>query len=283
MSYILGKINRLVFIYFLCTGSVLLCLKAILPIDAQSEEFLYLANIVNQVTRDEHSMDDQLKALTNWLSENVKKVDRYPEWFDGSTVAKIIKGGVGNCGYQAHNLTALAQFLGLNEFKRYWTESKDIQFQHTFVEIRINGHWGIFDPNMLGYIEHDDGRVMGLVEIVKNPSCIQHKTFERIVEEIQRSPHMLRVIQFAPDQNELIQLHKQFLYYKLYGPFIAELYLYWRKYTPMVIIFSSLLFLGLLFSFHCLKKKRRRKRDCKSREIGSDHGERLAIKDVSKK
>jgi hypothetical protein len=195
-----------------CTVCVLLGANFLLPLSDEADDFLYLADIVHRTTKNESSKTDQVKALTGWLSLNVKRVDQYPSGFDSRSVASVIRGGVGNCGYQAESIMYPSCFLGLKNFRRYWVGPESgSSYWHAFAEIYVDGKWGVFDPDMLVYIEKPDGSVMGLAEIIQNTDTVKHSAFRKIAEEINRSPDVLKGFKINMDSDLPSQLNLRYM------------------------------------------------------------------------
>jgi hypothetical protein len=214
-------------------------------LDQDTEDFLYLANVVQMATNGKDSKIEQVKSLTKWLSANVIKTTEYPgwersgypDWFDGSSVASVIKGGIGNCGFQANNIIVLSRYLGIEEHRRYWVGKKSgSEYEHAFSELIIDGKPGVFDPNELGFQEDENGEVLSLKELVQNPSVIKNSFFKMIATEIKQNPSVLRVTN-TPQTPE--PLGKQsFIIYSSLGSTITKMYLHLKN-SPLSIFFLA--------------------------------------------
>lgn len=79
-------------------------LKFTLPLGQEGNEFLYLANIVETQTMGKSTQIEQVKALTDWLAENVKAANPYPPWFDGSSVARVMERHIQNISLGCRSL-----------------------------------------------------------------------------------------------------------------------------------------------------------------------------------
>jgi hypothetical protein len=170
-------------------------------LDRESREFLYLARIVKHATKGTKTQTEQAKALTQWLATHVIKTTEYPgwekpdypDWFDNSSIAAVIKGGIGNCGYQSSNVIALTRYVGIEEYRRWiFNKSTGSIHEHSFAELLVDGKMAVFDPNMLIYQENKKGEVIGLKEMIKNPSLIENQQFREIIQEIKHHPGILK-------------------------------------------------------------------------------------------
>lgn len=222
-----------------------------LPQDQQ--DYLYLAGIVYEATKDKESVAEQLMAVTDWLAENVAEVQEYPDWFDGSSVASVIRGGVGNCGYQANNIIVLAQYLGVFENRRYWVNAETgSRYMHAFSELVVDGRAMVFDPNNLRYALGADGVPLSLGNIVRNPSLVREGLFRKVAEEIARSRRVLRsgiAINKAP--MPLGERSAQVMFE--YGPFLTERYLVLRQHGMVVV--GGALMVSLLVGFLMARRR----------------------------
>lgn len=200
-------------------------MRAFSPLNKEAQEFLYLAKILGAVTDGKKTQKEQLKALTEWLAENVKKVDKYPDSFDGSSSARVIKAGIGNCGLQANNILTFAQLLGIKKLKRYSISRRTGgNLEHTFAEILVDGRWGIFDPNSLIYVETPSGTIASLQLMLADPELAgNNKYFQRVIEEIRINGKALRQTNILTAPMPFGE--NSYNFYRQYGSLSSELLL----------------------------------------------------------
>jgi len=138
------------------------------------KDFLLLSEILKEQTKGIDNYADRLRVMTDWLHKNVKH-GKYPPDFNGKGVANVIRGGVGNCGFQACNIACFAELLGLKEHRiihnrKEWG-APDI---HTFAEVNVDGKWIIYDPDNWQYLKNKKGELVGIREVVKDTSSINN-------------------------------------------------------------------------------------------------------------
>ncbi|WP_057832652.1 transglutaminase domain-containing protein [Colwellia sp. TT2012] len=232
--------------FFIALSVVLLSYTSLSDLDSDEKDFLYLASVVKEATKGKVTLEEQLKALTKWLAQNVIKTSEYPgwekegypDWFDGSSVASVIKGGIGNCGYQANNVITLSRYLGISQYNRFWVgKSSGSTFEHAFTELVVNGKGHVFDPNILIYQEDEEGNVLGLKEMVNEPSLVKHATFRKIIAEIKETPSILKATR-APENIPTPLGINSYAVYVSVGHTATEMYLH-LKHSPLTIITIS--------------------------------------------
>lgn len=231
-------------------------------IDRDAEEFLYLAGIVKEATGNKVTETEKVEALTEWLSENVKKTTDYPDWeqggypawFDDSSEAAVIKGGIGNCGIVATCLTTLTQYLGIptGNMRRLFVGGPRTEFEHVFAEIVVDGKPGVFDPNLLLYETDDHGVVLSLSEMIDDPARVSDETFRAIVIELSRKDKILMGTQILKAQMPLGE--NSYKMFESYGKTITELFLYFQKYSLAVLLQTCFIFVVVLMG--CSRVKR---------------------------
>jgi hypothetical protein len=154
------------------SASLILIFSSNLKTTPQEEDFLYLADILKRETRGIDDDVTKLKVMTDWLHENVKHGE-YPPNFNGNGVANVIRGGMGNCGFQSCNISAFAELLGYKEHRLIHNrEEWGAPGMHTFAEINMNGNWILFDPDWWQYIENNNGELVGIREAIQDTSQI---------------------------------------------------------------------------------------------------------------
>ena len=240
-------------VFFVAFVVMLEGVRGVAELPQDQQDYLYLAGIVHDVTKEHDSTVEKLMAVTDWLSVNVASVKEYPDWFDGSSVASVIRGGVGNCGYQANNIILLAQYLGVFENRRYWVNADTgSRNMHAFSELVVDGRAMLFDPNDLVYALGEDGVPLSLARIVRNPGLIGEGLFRNVAEEIAQSRQVLRsgiLNRKAP--MPLGEQSAQILF--KYGPFLTERYLVLLQHWLVVVV--GTLMLSLLVGFLVVRKR----------------------------
>jgi transglutaminase superfamily protein len=241
---------------------VLLGFNIVSKLDQNSEDFLYLAGIVEEATKGKTSQTEQIKALTNWLSTRVIKTTEYPgweridypDWFDGSSVASVIKGGIGNCGRQATSIIVLSRYLGVQHYRVFRVaEEWGSAYEHVFAELVVDGKPGVFDPNSLIYEENQNGQVMSLEELLQQPDAIRDPFFKKIVSEIREKPQVLRQgeTQFPPQPLG----HNSYAIYVSFGRIATEMYIHLKNSTLLVLILAILVFVLLDIARNALYRR----------------------------
>lgn len=139
------------------------------------KDFLYLSGILKEQTCNIDNNTERLRVMTDWLHKHVKH-GKYPPGFNGNGVANVIRGGVGNCGFQACNIACFAELLGLKNHRvihnrKEWG-APDI---HTFAEVNVDGRWILYDPDNWQYIKNNRGQLVGINDIMKDTSSIVNK------------------------------------------------------------------------------------------------------------
>lgn len=257
MDKIAMRITRIVLtqtaLYLGALLIVLLAFSVFNILSQEEEDFLFLADIVKTATNGKIGQTEQVKALTAWLAANVTKTSQYPgwersgypEWFDGSSVASVIRGGIGNCGYQANNIIVLSRYLGIRQHQRYWIgQESGSAYEHAFAELIADGRPGVYDPNILIYQQNDDGVVLGLRDMLIEPDRVGHELFRKIVHEIQEKPHILRLTAL-PETPEPFG-EDSYAAYIRYGAFPTRMYMHLRARPLSAVALSWLVYLGLL-------------------------------------
>lgn len=139
------------------------------------KDFLYLAKILKSETKGLESIEDKLQKMTDWLHENVKH-GAYPPNFNGKGVANVIRGGMGNCGYQSCNIAAFAELLGFKEHRLIHNrEEWGAPGMHTFAEIKIDNEWVLFDPDWWQYLTDKKENLIGVKEVIQDTSSVTNK------------------------------------------------------------------------------------------------------------
>ncbi len=237
--------EALIFTIYYCMSLAVALLGSsiITPLDKESEDFLYLAEIVKTATIGKASQGEQIKALTEWLATNVKHSSAYPGWFDGSSVASVIRGGIGNCGYQANNIITLSKYLGVRNYSRYWVSKQTgCNYDHTFAEMTVDGKVGVFDPDLLLYQQGEKGEILSLREMVREPSVVENAIFREIVSEIKENPSILRksiILIEAP----MPMGNDSYNIYLRHGSVLTQLYLHSKCHPLLVLVIAWVLFL----------------------------------------
>lgn len=247
----LARVTGNLLIYALSFILVLFFLNLSVDLTQESKEFLYLANIVDTVTEGKNSDIEKVKALTNWLSVNVKHAEgKYPFSQSTCTVAQVINSGVGNCGLQAENIIALSRYLGVKDDgmrKLHVSRKTGSSFFHTFAEITLEGKPRIFDPDLVGYVEDKNGAVLGLYEIIANPDLVENKTFKEIAIEARKRRTTVVPVPFERNFETPMPFgQKSFDFYKKNGAIITKLYLVIRGHLFKLIFSSFLVYLVIL-------------------------------------
>jgi hypothetical protein len=139
----------------------------------QEEDFIYLSKIIKKETKHESNIEKKLELLTTWLHENVKHVGKYPKNFNGKGVPNVIRGGVGNCGFQSCNIACLAEILGYGNHRIFHTRKElGASGQHAFCEINIDGKWTLYDPDYWQVLKNKDGNLVGVVDVIKDSTQV---------------------------------------------------------------------------------------------------------------
>lgn len=156
-------------------------------------DFVYLANILYNETKDISSSQEKLVKMTDWLHENVKHVSPYPPGFNGKGVANVIRGGAGNCGFQSCNISVFADMLGHPDHRIYhYQKVRGSQWDHAFAEININGNWQVYDPDLMIYQRSsNDKEVLGVSNMKSNPELVKHKLFKDIITQTIPDPFVV--------------------------------------------------------------------------------------------
>ena len=155
-----------------------------LKLTEEEQSFIFLAEILYGQTKGAQGKQEQLKVMTKWLHDNVRHVQFYPASFDGRRFVSVIKAGVGNCGYQAGNITSFAEMLGMMERRVYhFKRKKEGDLTHTFAEIKVDGKWQVYDPDLMLYQEDSQGHVLGLVEMRQQPEQIKNRIFYEVITQ----------------------------------------------------------------------------------------------------
>lgn len=143
------------------------------------KDFLYLSDILKKQTSGIDSKAERLRRMTDWLHVNVKH-GKYPPGFKSKGVANIIRGGKGNCGFQACNIACFAELLGLKEHRIIHNRKEwGAPGLHTFAEVNVDGRWIIYDPDNWQYILNNRGQLVGTADIVRDTSIIVKKDAAR--------------------------------------------------------------------------------------------------------
>ncbi len=239
------------FYYFMALVFVLLGYNTFSSLNQDAEDFLYLSEIVKTATTGKKTQVEQIKALTEWLATNVVKTTEfpgwersgYPDWFDGSSVASVIKGGIGNCGYQANNIITLSRYLGVKEHRRYWVgKASGSEHEHAFVEMIVDGKAGVFDPNILLFHENKIGEVLSLKTMIQDPSVVENESFRKIVTEIRDKPSIVRMTNIPVTPEPLGQ--NSYIIYLAIGKIFTEMYLHLKRNPITIIVLTWLVFIG---------------------------------------
>ena len=174
------KITLFIASFIFSLVGILLFLGITKELSDEEEDFLYLAGIINEVTKDVQANDEKLMLLTDWLHENVQH-GKYGPGFDGSSVSSVIKGGMGNCGFQSCNISVMADIMGLPKHRIFhFQPDLGASAKHAFAEVFVNGKWRVYDPDMCQYVM-SEGEVIGLSEMLKNPELIGHPTMRGLI------------------------------------------------------------------------------------------------------
>ncbi|MCB0686246.1 MAG: transglutaminase domain-containing protein [Saprospiraceae bacterium] len=137
------------------------------------KEWVFLADILRSQTACIDDPAEKLVSMTEWLHANVRHVPggRYPRSFNSRTIATVIKGGVGNCGYQSYNIVGFSQMLGYSQHRVLHHRKKmGAPGDHTFAEINIDGKWIIYDPDNFLYFRSVTGDLLSVDEVAADSS-----------------------------------------------------------------------------------------------------------------
>jgi hypothetical protein len=205
---------------------------ALRPLSVEQQDFLYLAKIIDRQTHVGQTKSESIRVLTDWLAENVLSTskypgwgrnDAYPPWFNPRSVATVIQGGIGNCGYQANSIIEFAQYLGVRQARRYFVgEITGSDFEHAFAELRVDGRWELYDPNMVRYVIGEDGYPMSLDRLVSANSHVPHLGFRLIIEELRASPSVLALTPVTPARLPFGE--NSLPVYRVYGDYPIRMY-----------------------------------------------------------
>jgi hypothetical protein len=113
-------------------------------------------------------MDEQAKAIAVWKSVVMFRHQNQPpkEFLNNEEdIHDPIKAfnvyGYGQCCCASSAVEQLARYAGLEA--RGWGIT-----QHSVPEIKVNGHWGMYDGSLINYFKNPDGTVAGVEEINKS-------------------------------------------------------------------------------------------------------------------
>ncbi len=152
-----------IFVLFLHSGDI--------NFSQAEQDWLYLANIMVENTYCAADPVEKLRLMTNWLNQNVKHVPkgRYPRHFDGRSVVTVVKGGMGNCGYQSYNIVGFAKLLGYHNHRvLHHRKNLGAPGDHAFAEIKVGEKWVVYDPDKFLYFPDGDGDLMSVNDIAAN-------------------------------------------------------------------------------------------------------------------
>jgi hypothetical protein len=240
--YFIGESLIRIFYFCVALTIVLLGYSWLVTLDQDSEDFLYLAGIVKTVTDKKETQEEKVEVLTEWLSTNVIKTteypgwerDEYPEWFDDSSVASVIKGGIGNCGHQANNIITLSRYLGVRKHRRYSVARMlGSKYEHAFAELLVNGKPRVFDPNILIFQKNKDGETLSLQDMVENPAVVENSEFRKIVAEIHDDPSVVMTTNNPMTPEPLGQ--NSYTIYSLIGETATKMYLHLKN-NPLTVL-----------------------------------------------
>ena len=184
MKFTKKNIDIVSFIFLFLVFLVLVTIIYIKRINyTQAEkDFIFLAKILKTETKNLSGKSEKLKRMTDWLHENVKHVGKYPPNFNGSSIPNVIRGGVGNCGYQSCNIIGFANLLGESDSRIYHSRKELGAYgQHAFAEIKVNNKWEVYDPDLIQYQLNEAGKVMGLRDMLVDTSQVENKLFKEII------------------------------------------------------------------------------------------------------
>ncbi len=173
------KYMRLLLSLFFCHIVIVLMFVCTKHFSESEKEFLFLSDIIYSQTKDIEENQEKLAVLTDWLHENIKH-GKYPPTFDGSSVYDVIQGGVGNCGFQACNISVMANMMGIKKY-RIFNFRKELgnPYQHAFAEIYVDNKWRIYDPDLIQY-QKEDNNIIGFYEMIKDTTGITNPTMRKI-------------------------------------------------------------------------------------------------------
>lgn len=165
-------------------GSLLLLLSLLIVISFQitqitftssEKDFIFLARILKEQTKDIENYSERLRIMTDWLHKNVRP-GKYPPNYNPKGAANVIRAGLGNCGFQACNIVCFAELLGLKDHQLIHSRKEwGAPGIHTFAEIWIKDRWIIYDPDKWQYIENNEGKLVGIIDIMTDTSSIRNK------------------------------------------------------------------------------------------------------------
>ena len=221
------------------------------PLPDEYDDFFFLASIIHKETSQEQTDSEKLATLTDWLSTNVLstwkypgwgKASEYPEWFNGRSAVTVIKGGIGNCGYQTENIIALAKVLGVTRFKRHYL-GKETGSKHwnTFAEIYVDGSWRVYDPNTLLYIKAHHHGVLSLAQILSGRFSISNIVFESIANELKEHPAVLQTVETKGPQLYLPYGIDSYFYYDALGETILKAHIFFQRDTKIILALATAL------------------------------------------
>ena len=148
-------------------------------VTSDEKDFIFLSRILKEQTKGIDDYAERLRIMTDWLHENVKS-GTYPPNYNPKGVANVIRGGLGNCGFQACNIICFAELMGIKDHQLVHSRKEwGAPGIHTFAEIWIRDRWIIYDPDKWQYIENNKGELVGIIDIITDTSSIKNKQAAR--------------------------------------------------------------------------------------------------------
>ena len=225
-------------------------------------DFIYLSNILYKETGHLKTNEEKLMQMTDWLHENVRHTSKYPSNFNGKGVVNVIKGGVGNCGYQSCNIAVFAALLGMDEHRVYnFQKEKGSKYQHAFAEINVQGKWQVYDPDLMQYQQDESGRVMGLRDMTNNSDLVEHDIFREIVDQFGNDENIMVLSKSWQPTPRPFGKDGYARFEHLGGEAGFRRSLGWRAHGRKMIVIALLLglFPALMSSYFMKKKKTKKK------------------------
>ncbi len=224
-------------VFLICLAGSAILFSFLIPKDEETRQFLFNAHVVGKIVENQETQRDKVKAITDWLHENIHHGQYYPA-VKLRNATESIKAGYGNCGIQGRNVVELASFLGLE--KHRLIRSPDPE--HVVAEIKIDGKWELYDADSWKYIEQD-GKVLSLKEIAKVYDQIdtlkENEYFKKpLKNRLQYTS--IKVSQLYPG----IPVEMFFTVYQWLGKRITATLLVFLK-QPLAIFFFALLLFSL--------------------------------------
>ena len=203
--------------------------------DTETRQFLFNAGILERVVENQPSQSDKMKAITDWLHENIQHGEYYPA-MKLTNATESIKAGYGNCGIQGRNVIELAGYLGHKEHRLIRSKNPE----HVVTEIKVNGRWELYDADSWKYVERN-GRVLSLQEISRS-----YKKIEKLKEKVFFNKETLGQLQYysvkQPKLYPEIPVGEFFTIYSWLGKHITAMLILFIKNPWEVFAFAIAMF-----------------------------------------